>query len=202
MVSNSGRVINAGLYTYQERKPSAGIPWAFFIWFFIAVFSSAMLMLTVLFAWDLSFFALPWCFFSISYLFRGTRKRRAPLDSRLSESSGGDRDHMWAIGWMNGYREGQIQYRQKLYEMMGAKGGGEDEDENYDHNIEDEDEKGDRKGDGTGHSHHRHHGSYRYSGGSGPVFPNSRPPPQGSSLTDAALSQRDRALWEGDKTGQ
>ncbi|KAF3201015.1 hypothetical protein TWF679_000502 [Orbilia oligospora] len=195
MVSNSGKVIDAGLYTYQERKPSAGIPWAFFIWFLIALFSSAMLMLAVVFAWDLSFFALPWCFFSVSYFFRGARRRRAPVDSRLSQSSGGDRDRMWAIGWMNGYREGQIQYRQKLYEMMGAKGGSEDEDKNQDHDIRNED----HKEDGIDHSRYSYDERRRYNGRFRPVVPNPRPPPQGSTLTNAALLQGDRSLWEGDK---
>ncbi|EGX47347.1 hypothetical protein AOL_s00083g440 [Orbilia oligospora ATCC 24927] len=188
-------VIDAGLYTYQERKPSAGIPWAFFIWFLIALFSSAMFMIAVLFAWDLSFFALPWCFFSVSYLFRGARERRSPVDSRLSESSGGDRDRMWAIGWMNGYREGQIQYRQKLYEMMGANGGSEDEDENQGHDIKNED----HKGDGIDHSRYFYDERSRYNGRFRPVVPNPRPPPQGSTLTNAALLQGDRSLWEGDK---
>ncbi|RVD84555.1 uncharacterized protein DFL_006300 [Arthrobotrys flagrans] len=159
-----------------------------------------MLMLAILFAWDLSLFALPWCFFSISYLFRGARKRRTPMGARLNESSGGDRDHMWAVGWMNGYREGQIQYRQKLYELMGAKGGGEDEDENYD------DDQGAYNGNDKYHkgneTDYSHHGRHRYTGHLEPVIPDSRPPPKGSTLTDAALSRRDRKLWEGDRTGE
>ncbi|KAK6505193.1 hypothetical protein TWF481_007111 [Arthrobotrys musiformis] len=215
----SGKIIDAGLYTYRERKPSAGIPWAFFIWFFISIFSSSMLMLAVLFAWDLSFFALPWCFFSISYYFRGARKRRAALYGNPTNTGPGsgqssvDRDHMWATGWMNGYREGQIQYRKSLYELMGDKDGDEADGENdgddddqgdYDENYqahENHDEKGKHLGDDSGDPQGRYSGYFgQFTGSRKPKIPNSRKPQQGLGLTDAALKQGDRAAWEGDRT--
>ncbi|KAK6345151.1 hypothetical protein TWF718_007080 [Orbilia javanica] len=209
MEPKSGKAVDAGLYTYQERKRSAGMPWALMVWIFIAIFSSAMLMLAILFAWDLSFFALPWCFFSISYYFRGARKRRVSKSGSLNELSGAGRDHVWAVGWMNGYREGQIQYRQKLYELVGAKGGREGEDQNYDDDQED-DKRNDQgyklvdeghEGEKSDYSHYNFR-KQRYNGSLKPNIPDPRPPPRGLTLTDAALSRTDRALWEGDRTGE
>ncbi|KAF3931716.1 hypothetical protein ABW19_dt0206005 [Dactylella cylindrospora] len=64
-------MVDAGLYAYQaRRRRGVPIPWGYILWSLFAVFVSFMFMLTIVFAWNLSFFALPWLFLSICFFFR------------------------------------------------------------------------------------------------------------------------------------
>ncbi|KAK6527940.1 hypothetical protein TWF281_009201 [Arthrobotrys megalospora] len=227
-----GKIVNAGVYTYQERKPNWGIPWAFFIWSFIAIFSALMLMLAVLFAWDISFFALPWCFFSVSYFFRGSHKRRAAPYGRASLSSSSinqasaDMDLAWAVGWKEGHKAGQLAYHDQLVELIEPQEGNYDEEGNYyeddqGENGEDDqigNDQDDRNGDYAGNEDegewgyepdypHEHVGrGTRYRGqrytGERKPVIPNPQPPKGSTITDEALGRKDRALWYNDRTGE
>ncbi|KAF3923530.1 hypothetical protein ABW21_db0209740 [Orbilia brochopaga] len=73
---NERPLYDEGFYTSAERKRNSRIPWTFFVWCLLAVFSTFMFMLTILFAWHLSLFALPWILFSLSFFFREPREYR------------------------------------------------------------------------------------------------------------------------------
>ncbi|KAK6360691.1 hypothetical protein TWF730_006822 [Orbilia blumenaviensis] len=222
----SGKTTRADLYTYEERRSNVGTPWAFFIWVFIALFSSFILMITILFAWDISYFALPWCLFSISYYFRGSRKRRA-LTGALAQPSV-EKEHIWALGWTYGYREGQIQYRRMLFQICGEK---EPEDDGYggeyqvgdkDYYLDDSHEynnKGSQYNDFGDYQNYENGGyeaddsvyyaqnltdAYKTRGNgrtNKPAIPNPESP-KGETITGAALARKDRGRWENDRTGE
>ncbi|KAJ6260456.1 hypothetical protein Dda_4682 [Drechslerella dactyloides] len=75
-MGNQRYVYDDGFFTYAERQRNQGVPWTFILWCLLAVFSTFMFMLTILFAWDLSLFALPWILFSLSWCFREPREYR------------------------------------------------------------------------------------------------------------------------------
>ncbi|KAK6359644.1 hypothetical protein TWF696_000788 [Orbilia brochopaga] len=70
------RPYDEGFYTSAERRRNQRIPCAFIVWCLFAVFSAFMFMLTVLFAWHLSVFALPWILFSLPWFLREPRQYR------------------------------------------------------------------------------------------------------------------------------
>ncbi|EPS35881.1 hypothetical protein H072_10651 [Dactylellina haptotyla CBS 200.50] len=96
------RDIDGGFFTYKELQENQGIPFVYFMWCGLAAFTSCMFIITLLFAWDLSLFALPWIFFSITYYFREPiRYRTMPFvpARSIGAKAGGKGSVLEQPGW-------------------------------------------------------------------------------------------------------